>query len=171
MKRITYVLATLLLMAVPAFARPLDAAANNQVSLLLYITLAIALAALIIAVITIFWILKVKKVQDVALMNYKDDMVLTMDGLKGNLSRELKFVKRELTKTKPTQKNEQRGEQHQEQRSGRPENAPHKKPVDTTTEIETDENGQPKKRPQKRRYYNKRRPSKKPDQGSNPQSE
>ena len=105
--------------------------------------------------------------QDVALMNYKDDMVLTMDGLKGNLSRELKYVKRELTKTKPAQKPEQRNEQ----RPKRPENVPHKKPVEATTEGETNENGQPKKKPQKRRYYNKSRTSQKPDQGSNKQSE
>ncbi|PKP09144.1 MAG: hypothetical protein CVU09_12470 [Bacteroidetes bacterium HGW-Bacteroidetes-4] len=167
MKRITYVLATIIFMAVPAFARPLSAAADNQLSMLVYITLAIALVALIIAVITIFWILKVKKVQDVALMNYKDDMVLTMNGLKGNLSRELKNVKRELTKTKPVQKQDQRTEQ----RPNHPENVPHKKPVEATKEAETDENGQLKKKPQKRRYYNKRRPSKKPDQGTSQQSE
>jgi hypothetical protein len=171
MKRITYVLASLMLMAVPALARPLSAEVNNQLSMLVYITLAIALLALIIAVITIFWILKVKKVQDVALMNYKDDMVLTMDGLKGNLSRELKYVKRELTKTKPSQNHSQKPEHRTEQRPNRPENVPHKKPVEATTEGETDENGQPKKKPQKRRYYNKRRPSKKPDQGTNQQSE
>jgi hypothetical protein len=158
MKRIIYTLFLFWVLSVPTYAFSGGIQRNSVSPGFVYLTFTIALIALVLSVITIFWILKVKKVQDVALMNYKEDMALTMNGLKGNINRELKNVRREFTKPKPAPKSE------------RPQTKAEPRVVDKKTEDATvaasdQDAAGVKKKPQKRRYYHKKKPGNKPEGG------
>ncbi len=96
---------------------------------------------------------KVKKVQDVALLNYKEDMDLTMDGLKGNLNREIKNVRRELIKTKLPPRPDFANKKNEPTVEKTPENVPENPEGEEKKVI---------RKPQKRRYYNKKKSTNKP---------
>lgn len=88
-------------------AQPLDAGINKQNSLALLLTLGVAICALVIAVVNSFRISHNKKITDVIMVNQIDDINTTMEAVKLSLSRDLRNLRKEISKsqraTKPNQ--------------------------------------------------------------------
>jgi hypothetical protein len=138
-------IATALLSTTTIFAQGNKVSADNT-NILIILTLIIALATLILASINAYNIARNKKVRDVNLYNQKDDINVTMDVLKDELQRDIRALRRELSKI----------ERNSKQKTVQPIK---KKTIQANTEVkDKDEEGE-KKAVKKRQY--KRRPYKK----------
>ena len=139
------------------FAQNIDATLNNQNTLAILLTLGVAVVALVLSVINFFRISHHIKINEVELVNLKDDINVTMEAVKANSGKDGRYLKKEVGKNTRSQKN------------GNSEIS--NKPVQTANN-EQNENRTPKKKPFKKRTQNfKRRPPHKKAENNSTDSE
>lgn len=125
-------------------AQSIDASSNSSNGIIIWLILGVAICALILAIVNYFRISYNKKIVEVEIVNQKDDLNLTIEAVKIGLSREIRYLRKEVGKS---------------QRAPKP-NHPHA-PTQPKheTEEESDESNPIEKKPFKKRSSNfKRRP-------------
>lgn len=118
---------------------------SNNLNTIIILTLVIAISALALAIINTFKVEYNKKVREVNLVNQKDDLNVSMDAIKVTLSKDIRGIKRDLSKIERTAK------------TAKPQSIS-KKVTENTEEIKTEESQSTEKKPFKKRPFNKRKP-------------
>ncbi|MDA3890407.1 MAG: hypothetical protein PF517_01955 [Salinivirgaceae bacterium] len=135
-------------------AQTASSSLSDENNLAILLTLCVALAALILAVVNSFRIAHQKKVLEVELVNQKDDLKVTMEAVKVNLSKDVRYLRKELGKTARNINPSSNADNNQAK----------------SEKTDDSESGKPKPFKKRKPYYKKRTPYKKPNTDENSES-
>ena len=139
------------------FGQPnLDYISSNSNTIIL-LTWIIAIVALVLAVVNTFKIAYNKKIREVNLVNQKDDLNVSMDAIKVTLSKDIRGIKRDISKIERKTKNPQPNQP-------KAKNEDSKEPQ--ITEDQPNEKKQVKRPFKKRKPFYKRQAAKKDNQNN-----
>ncbi|HAM99023.1 MAG TPA: hypothetical protein DCQ26_10480 [Marinilabiliales bacterium] len=132
-------------------------ASNTEPSQTGVYTLVIAIVALLVGVFNILWMLRIRLVHRVDLINQKEDLNLTMEGIKTELTRDIRHNRKELMKLQnPTHTDKvqpvvKKAQPYQELKN---------RPIQSKPESESQDDKPVQPKP-KKKYYRRHKPSNK----------
>jgi len=125
------------------------------------IALILSIIAIALTIYNTFWIRRNKQVHEVDMVNYKDDVNLTMEGIREQVANDVRNIRRESGRqNRPNNPNQQNQQQKKVQEPEKPD-------TDKTGQNapkEPEQNKPGDRRPNQKRRYNPHRRYKKPDQ-------
>jgi len=125
-------------------AQSIDAVNNSENGFVIWLILGVAICALILSIVNYFRLSYNKQVAEVEMVNQKDDLNLTIEAVKVALTKEIRYLRKEVGKS---------------QRGPKPIHSQPATHAKKENDEETDENSAAEKKPFKKRPSNfKRRP-------------